>query len=76
MKQKLDSVNFERLLSYRPKLDGLLAFEQPTLRDMVFEFFCRKYTNDEQRALQATVDYIDAVWMTFGAPSVVGENGQ
>lgn len=62
---KIDSVSFERLLSYRPQLDGPLAFEQPTLRDMAFDFYCKKY-KDNDRANEATKEYLDAIWKRFG----------
>lgn len=65
---RLDSVNFERLLSFRPKLNGQLAFEQPTLRDMAFDYYCKKY-GDTERANEATKEYLDVIAGRFSGPT-------
>jgi hypothetical protein len=63
----LDGVSFERLLSFRPVLSAKLAFEQPPVRDMVFDFYNAKYLGDAERANATTKEYLDAVWQKFGA---------
>ena len=57
----MNSVEFERMLSVRPKLTHQLEFEQPTLRDMAFDYYCKKY-QDAYRANAATKEYLDAIY--------------
>lgn len=62
----IDSVTFERLLSHKPSLSNRLAFDQPSLRDMVFEFYTAKYPGAPETANEAMKEYLDALWGKFG----------
>ena len=62
-----DDVKFEQMISFRPKLeDGLIAEPEPTLRDMVFDYYCGKL-NDIDKATVATEQYIGVIYDKFGS---------
>lgn len=60
----MDAVKFERLISYRPVLDFQTRFEEPTLRDMVFDYYVGMYKNSET-ANDKTKEYLDNVYKRF-----------
>lgn len=64
----MNDVQFERLLSYRPEINAKGGcIEQPTLRDMVFDYYCKLVTNgDEANAL--TKEYLDEVHRNIIVP--------
>jgi hypothetical protein len=59
----LASVRFEQLLSFRPKI---ASEEQPTIRDMAFDYFCKKHL-DTERANEATKLWTGTLYKRFGA---------
>lgn len=57
-------VEFERMLSARPSFTSSAGHDQeaPCLRDMVFDYFCRKYPNNDSKPQQATKEYTDRLF--------------
>jgi hypothetical protein len=63
-------VQFEQMLSTRPlpvRFDPLSpdGEPEPCLRDMVFDYYCRKYPNNVERAQAATKSYTDGLHAKF-----------
>lgn len=54
----MKSIEFERMLSARPKVGMLIVGPEPCLRDMAFDYYCKKY-GDTDKANAATKDYTD-----------------
>lgn len=61
----MNDVEFERLLSFRPKLQHQLSFEQPCLRDMIFDYYCGKYQNQSEKANEVKQAYTDELFKLF-----------
>jgi hypothetical protein len=57
----MNSIEFERLLSYHLELWG---HEAPTLRDMVFDYYCGQF-KDLDKANAATKLYTDEIYKKF-----------
>lgn len=63
-------VEFERMLSFRPVVQithgpiTLAGYEQPTVRDMAFDYYC-KMLQDTDRANAATKQWTDALYQRF-----------
>lgn len=59
------TVKFEQLVSFRPRLSNTVQDSAPCLRDMVFDYYCRKY-QDTDKADATTKAYLDAIWEQYG----------
>lgn len=64
----MNLVKFEQMISYHPDVsiprDGTYI-DQPTLRDMIFDYYCGVFKNDADRANKMTKAYLDdiAIWL-------------
>lgn len=64
----MNDIEFEKLLSHRPKISAGLGDSSPTLRDMVFNYYFDILRLDAERSATATKNYLDELHRSFIVP--------